>query len=187
MNDANLSARSILDLISAVCRRGGRVVVQADDILNPACGYSACAQWSLGGKVQASSGVFEDGKDHEASPIEALHRLALLYTGRMPSVNQQLTELLRRDWSMRVLDYAKRNGYEVTETISKYGPEDMVAAGNGAFVKIRVAYTATNSRHFVESDTDEPQVAEDHARRLAALWLFSALRADEQDHLGECP
>ncbi len=74
------TAHSVFALINTVCGRGGEVVVCAGDMLNPACGYDARATWPNGSRdghsERAGSGMYENGVDHKADPIEALARLA---------------------------------------------------------------------------------------------------------------
>jgi hypothetical protein len=77
---ASATARSVFALVTTVCGRGGEVVVSASDMLNPACGYDARATWPDGSRngrsERADSGMYENGQDHKADPIEALARLA---------------------------------------------------------------------------------------------------------------
>lgn len=74
-----------LTAIRLIAERGGEVVIGACDMLNPKCGYDAIARWPNGSRngaeLRGSSGVWEDGQDHAADPLEALARLSLLVVG----------------------------------------------------------------------------------------------------------
>lgn len=72
--------------IKEIAQRGGEVSIHACDMLNPACGYDAVARWPNGSRngaeLRGTSGMYENGQDRIADPLEALSRLSLLVVGK---------------------------------------------------------------------------------------------------------
>lgn len=116
---------------------------------------------------------------HDCFPTERL-------SAHQAECQGALMAVLRRDWSVRVLDFAKRNGFQITESLSKFGPEGEIAANGGAFALVAVAPVNAGARHF-KADTDEPQVSQDDARLAAARAVYEMLAGDDQAFLGVCP